>query len=185
MARYATLPFTIRRSNDVIAGGTITQTKETIHGLVRVVGEQLTIEWRAFRETDHVGSEIRTDREVGAVRSVTVPLHRVAGGHLRRERFPWPFKPQLVLTANDLQAFEEIAGEQGLQLSHPAELPLTLRRSDRLRADEFAAELNLAIAETGAEGASRRALPDGTAEIPPTPNDSPRILDRPRSDSEP
>jgi hypothetical protein len=55
----------------------------------------------------------------------------------------------MVLTATNLTAFEEVAGHSGLQLDHPAELVLRLRRSDRLAAEEFSAELALAIAEHG------------------------------------
>jgi hypothetical protein len=159
MAQAVTLPFTIQRSTDVIGAGAITQTKETVHGLLRVHGEKVTIEWRTFRKTDHVGPEIRTDREVGPVRTVTVSLRRIAGAFVRRNGLPWPFKPRIVLTANDLQAFEEIAGETGLQLAHPAELVLTLRRADRLRAYEFAAELALAVAEIGAGETAASSLP--------------------------
>jgi hypothetical protein len=160
MAHSVSLPFTIRRSDDVVGAGSFTQTKETIHGLLRLVEDRIIIEWRLYRETGYVGRVIRTDRQVDAVRTVTVPLHRVAGAHVQQSRLPWPFRPVLILTAADLQAFEEIAGEHGLQLAHPAELVLTLRRSDRLRADEFAAELALAIAEHGESSAPRQSLPE-------------------------
>jgi hypothetical protein len=70
----------------------------------------------------------------------------VAGATVRR-RWWLPRNPQFVLRAADLRAFEEVAGEGGLRLDHPAELVLGLRRSDLLVAEEFAAELTLAVAE--------------------------------------
>jgi len=80
------------------------------------------------------------------VRELVVPLVGVAGAAVRR-RWWLPRNPQLVLRAADLRAFEEVAGEGGLKLDHPAELILGLRRSDLLVAEEFAAELTLAVAE--------------------------------------
>jgi hypothetical protein len=55
-----------------------------------------------------------------------------------------------------------VAGEGGLRLKHPAELVLRVRRSDRLLAEEFAAELTLAVAEQALEAYQARAeLKDG------------------------
>jgi hypothetical protein len=62
----------------------------------------------------------------------------------------WWDGDRLVLTAADLRAFEVVSGEAGLRLGHPAELVVKLRRRDRLAAEEFAAELALALAERGA-----------------------------------
>ena len=45
------------------------------------------------------------------------------------------------------RAFEEIAGEAGLALDHPAELMLPVRRQDLAAARQFAAELEMAVAE--------------------------------------
>jgi hypothetical protein len=52
-----------------------------------------------------------------------------------------------VLTAADLRAFEEVAGQAGLSLDHPAELALRLRSEDRAAGNEFVGELELALAE--------------------------------------
>lgn len=168
MTRSASLPFTIRRSEDVLDSVSVTTTKETVHGLLHLGEEQVRIEWRVYRRTDHVGTEIRSDKEVGAVHSVTVPLHRIASAHVRRRRWLWPVRLQLILTAADLQAFEDFAGKHGLRLDHPAKLVLSLRRSDRLLAEEFVAELALAVAELGAGRDRVRSLPDSPeALLPP------------------
>ena len=69
------------------------------------------------------------------------------------------------MVASDFQVLEAVAGEEGLGLAHPAELVLTVRRSDALQAAEFAAELELAVAERAlalAEGAPR--LPSSSEE---------------------
>jgi hypothetical protein len=161
MPRLASLPFTLRRTDDAFDVHAITSTKETVHGLVHLRGERLNIQWRLFRKTEYVGTQIRTDKEVEDVRSIEVPLEAVAGAHIRRGGWIWPFRPRLVLTAADLRAFEGFAGNQGLRLSHPAELILPVRRADRLTAAEFVAELSLAIAELAAREHSDRAVSTG------------------------
>jgi hypothetical protein len=71
----------------------------------------------------------------------------------------------LVLRAADLGAFEEVTGAGGLALAHPSELVLRLRRADHLTAEEFAAELALALAE--------RTLPGGDGDPPALPSPRP------------
>ena len=165
MPHSAALPFVLRRSSDVIGGLEITSTHETIHGLLRLDGDRLHIQWRVARSTDHVGMQIRTDKQVEPVREVVLPLSAVAGAAVRW-RWRWPPGPHLVLTAADLRAFEEVAGVAGLSLDHPAELELKLRREDREAGNEFVGELELALAE--------RAL--AAAEGKPLPSAPPRIL---------
>ena len=148
------LPFTLRRSEDVVGATEITSMKETVHGLLRVDGEQLIIQWRIARSTDRVGKVIRTDKEVEPVREVTLPLAALAGARVRW-RWAWPPGPRLVLTAADLRAFEEIVGAAGLRLDHPAELAVRVRRADRLAAREFAGDLELALAERAVEAAEQ------------------------------
>jgi len=148
--RAAALPFVLRREHGVISGREITSTRDVIHGLLRLDGERLIVQWSASRETSRVGREIRTDRELGPVREVALPLDAVAGARLRWEWRRWQPRQLLVLTAADLRAFQSLAGETdgpGLVLEHPAELTVELRRVDRAAASEFVAELELALAE--------------------------------------
>ena len=147
MPHSATLPFLLKRAAEVLSGGGMTTTRETVHGLLRLENDQLTIQWRVGRKTEHLGAEIRTDQEVEPVREIVVLLRGVAGAVVRRRWWDWLLGPRLILTATDLSAFEGLAGKDGLSLDHPAELVLRLRRSDRLAAEEFSAELALAIAE--------------------------------------
>ncbi|MGH7712832.1 MAG: hypothetical protein ACREOG_16195 [Gemmatimonadaceae bacterium] len=146
MRHVVALPFFLRRSEDVIAKGEITSTAETVHGLVRLEGDRLVLQWRVSRETDRVGREIRTDREVDPVQEVAVPLSGVAAAKVRASWWPWS-GARLVLTAADLRAFEHLVGKGGLRLDHPAEIVLRLRLRDRIAAQEFAGELELALAE--------------------------------------
>jgi hypothetical protein len=146
----AALPFVIHREHGVISGREITSTRDDIHGLLRLDGERLVVQWSASRETSRVGREIRTDRELGPVREVVVPLDAVAGAQLRWTWRRWPPRQVLVITAADLRAFQSLAGEPdgpGLVLEHPAELTLELRGRDRAAAREFVAELELALAD--------------------------------------
>ena len=165
MAHSAALPFVLRRSHDVV-GWEVTSTRETVHGLVRLEGDRVFIQWRVARSIDHVGMQIRTDHEVEPVREVVIPLGAVAGASVRW-RWRWPPGTYLVLTAADLRAFEEVAGAAGLSLDHPAELALRLRGADRALGSEFAGELELALSErelAAAEGKPQLASP-------PTPPD--------------
>ena len=145
MPHSAAIPFLLRRRHDVV-GLAITTTRETVHGLLRLDGDTLHVQWRVAKSTDYVGMEIRSDKEVGPVREVAIPLSAIAGAVVKWQ-WRWPPSPYLVLTAADLRAFEEVAGAAGLSLDHPAELVLRLRRSDRDVGVEFVGELELAIAE--------------------------------------
>jgi hypothetical protein len=171
MSHTAALPFFLRRSEDVIANGEITSMAETIHGLVRLEGEELVLQWRASRETDRVGREIRTDREVDPVKEVSIPLRAVAAAKVRASWWPWS-GARLILIAADLRAFEDVVGNSGLRLGHPAELVLRLRLRDRIAAQEFVGEMEMALAERALRVAEKagmvqardqRALPDVTA----------------------
>jgi len=147
MPPSAALPFKLKRSKDIFSGSGMTSTTETIHGLLRLADGVLTVQWRLARKTDYVGGEIRTDEEFEAVREVHVPLHAVAGVNIRNRWWEWPLGPRLEVVASDLGAFEEVVGEAGLKMAHPAQLVLRIARRDRLVAEEFAAEVALALAE--------------------------------------
>jgi len=170
MPHSMALPFTLRRSNDVISGGGITTTTETVHGLLRLVDEHLLVQWRLARKTDHLGGEIRSDEEVEAVRQVTMPLKGIAGAVVRHRWWEWPGGPRLELTASDLRAFEDVAGQSGLRMAHPAQLVLRVKRRDRLAAEEFAAEVALALAEQSLDaGPKYRGLQGLEEEAPSLP----------------
>ena len=156
----AALPFNSRRSTERIDASSYSSTTHTVHGLLLLREDRLVMQWRTDRKTERMGAaSIETDREIDPVREHVVPLSSVAGAAVRRSR--WPFvKPRFVLRAADLLAFEEITGAEGLELDHPGELPLRIRREDLLTAEEFAAELALAVAR--GEAAERR-LPSGAS----------------------
>lgn len=153
MPHLTAFPFVLKRSQDVVDFMEITSTTETVHGLVRLDGERLVFQWRLTRATESVGMEIRTDRELEPVREVELPLSALAGATIRWRWLVWPPGHYLVLTAADLRAFDEIAGEAGLRLNHAAELAIRVRRADRLAAADFAAELTMAVAETALRAA--------------------------------
>jgi hypothetical protein len=171
MHRSAALPFFLRRSQDIIGSSEITTITETVHGLLHLEGDRITIQWRLSRKKQLIGSEIRTDEEAEAVREVVIPLSAVAGATTRRGWLGMG-GTKVVLTASDLRAFEELSREGGLRLSHPAELVVRIRRDHRLAAEEFTAELALARAElTLGAGAEKQLPPEGSPgepEAPPT-----------------
>lgn len=145
--RSAALAFSVKHSSDVIERSNVVSTEERIQGLLHLRGETLVIQWRTARRTDTVGMKIASEESVDAVREITLPLANIATAAVRQPWPAWLRKPRLVLTAADLRAFEGLVGAGGLQRTHPAELSLPLDRRDRLAALEFAADLNLALAE--------------------------------------
>ena len=150
MLHTAALPFVLRRASSVISGHEVTSTPEQLHGLLYLDGERLVVQWRTSREISRVGSEIRTDRELTAVREVALPLAALAEARVRRVWRRWWFGDALVLTAADLRAFDALTGEgdlPGIVLEHPAEMILEVRREDQNRAREFVSELTLALSE--------------------------------------
>ena len=170
MSHSAALPFTLRRSEDVIGKNELTSTREIVHGLLRLDGERLLIQWRTSRATDRVGPEIRTDRELDPVREIVLPLSVLASAEVRRSWMQWPPGSRLVLTAADLRAFEHVAGESGLRLTHPAELVIPLRSAERMAALEFAGEVELALADRAlraAERPDRISTGDAALDSPP------------------
>jgi len=149
-----------------MSGAGYTSTKEIIHGLVRLDGDHVTVQWRLARRTERVGAlSMDSDEELEAVREVVLPLAGIAGAVVRRSRW-WPLSaPVLVVRAADLTAFEGVTGAEGMRLDHPAELVVRLRRRDVLAAEELAAELELALAERALPGAAENpALSPGAEE---------------------
>ena len=153
MTHSTALPFVLRRSAEEVGIVSVTSSTETIHGLLRLDGDRLVIQWRLARETSRVGAVTSdTVQELEDVREVVLSLASVAGAAVRPRRWWQPWRgPHLMLTAADLRAFEAVTGAAGLRLDHPAELVLGLRRTDALPAAEVAAELSLAVAELEAE----------------------------------
>ena len=167
MPSFAAVPFTLKRSSDLwdAKGGYESRT-ETAHGLVRLEAERMVVQWRLAVHTEVIGSEkYETREEIEPVQEIVIPLDKVAGAVVPVRRWWNVAGPKLVVAASDLLAFEKIAGEQGLKLKHPAKLVLRIKRADRLIAEEFAAELALAVARLP-EGAAHRdsALPPTSAE---------------------
>jgi hypothetical protein len=176
MVRTATLPFFFTRGDDEMSGVSIITTRETVHGLLRLEGMALRIQWRLATKTERIGWSVETDHEVQAVQEIVVPVGRMAGATVRRGWWTWPPGLRLILTAADLTALEEFAGRDGLSLTHPAELVLRIRRSDRLAAEESCAELALAVSESLSEGEPdllRRASQPASLRIVESPGEEP------------
>ena len=158
MPNFGAVPFTLKRSSDLwdAKGGYESRT-EIANGLVRLEADRMVIQWRLAVHTEVMGAaKYETREEFEPVKEIVIPLEEVAGAVVP-ERPWWSLAgPKLVITASDLLAFEKIAGQQGLKLKHPAKLVLRISRGDRLIAEEFAAELALAVARLPA-GAERSA----------------------------
>ena len=150
------VPFLLRRQSDVIGLMEMTSTTEKSYGVLRIEGETLVVQWGTARETQKVGLVMKTDRALDPVREERIPLAGLAGANIGWQWLRWPPGPSLVLRAADLRAFEGLAGGAGLVLEHPAELTLGIRRRDRGLAREFAAELEMHLADQALKAAERR-----------------------------
>jgi hypothetical protein len=165
MSRPIALPFTITRGTDAYNRDGITSIVETVHGLLRVDGETLHVQWRLHRATDQYGKQTRSDVEVEPVREVAIPLGELTDAAVRRPWWAWRGGARLILTAWSLEAFAALAGPDGLSLPHPAQLELRIRGDDRAAALDFAADLRLALAERAMRLASGPAAVD---RLPPS-----------------
>ncbi|MCL4867132.1 MAG: hypothetical protein KJZ47_14655 [Gemmatimonadales bacterium] len=159
----AALPFTIKRSDDAFGSEGIVSITETIHGLLRLSGDTLHVEWRLHRSTDRYGAETRTDREVEPVRQVAIPLAQLTGVEVRRPWWSLRGGTRMVITAASLEAFSALAGADGLTLPHPAHLELRLHRKDRAAGLHFAADLQMALGDRALRLASAGDDPLGGA----------------------
>ncbi len=178
MPRAGTLPFQISRADDVIAGGTVTTTTETVDGLLRLGESHLTVQWRLARTVNTVGMVIREDTELEAVREVNVPIAGLASATIRSAWWPWSKASRLILTASDLRSFESISGPEGLRLEHPAQLILDIRPADRAAALEFAADVENAVADEAMRASGALARRQATAQLDrPGPQSVPAIAD--------
>ena len=97
MPHSAAVPFLLQRRHDVV-GVAITTTRETVHGLLRLDGDKLYVQWRVALAIDHVGMTIRSDKQVEPVREVVIPLTAIAGAVVKWS-WRWPPGPCLVLSS--------------------------------------------------------------------------------------
>jgi hypothetical protein len=168
MKPIAALPFTLTRSafeltrTDSGWGQDSVTTTERVHGLLRLEGERVVLQWRVAREVQRWGQEIRKQHEMEPVREVEIPLSALAGARVQWRWARWPPGRYLLLTGADLRAFEEIAGLEGFAMSHPAQLELGVRRADLPAAQDFAGELELVLADRALRAAEEAPrLPGG------------------------
>ena len=158
-ARFATLPFELATEEQVIGNGSVTTTQHRRHGVLRLEGDALVVQWRVDRVTHRVGPEIRTDAASDGLREVTVPVRLLGGARVRARRRLFRQRHDLLLVARDLTAWVGLAGQDGFVFDHPAELVLPVRAADREVAEEFASELALAIADRQLADATTGRLP--------------------------
>jgi hypothetical protein len=109
-----------------------------IHGLARLEGNTLILEWSGTISHDEVGKTIGSWTESLPVKSASIPLSSLATVEFRRG---WLLSPRLVLRASDLNGFSGIPGvEAGV-------LVLRLLRRDRRAGRDLAANLELGLAD--------------------------------------
>ncbi|MEE2899643.1 MAG: hypothetical protein VX815_14365 [Gemmatimonadota bacterium] len=63
-----------------MTGLSYTATTETVHGLLRLEGPDVTVQWRVARKTEEMkGDGYHTDEELEQVREGTIPISALAG----------------------------------------------------------------------------------------------------------
>ena len=157
MHAYRSLPFVINQQTSNINNYTnqdsnhsVVYTKDRIQGLLRLEKNQLQIQWRFTRNVHRYGVEVSLDSEQFPMREHVVPISKLSEVRIRKRLLHIPPQSMLVLVSSDLQAFDPLTdnGEvPGLVLSHPAELIVTVRWTDRQLLEEFVSQLRVAISE--------------------------------------
>ena len=148
MRQTSALPFVITRTREEASGPEVIAVREEVHGLLRVEGESLVVQWRLARERQRVGRDGAGQREQEPIREVAIPLEALADARVARGGRWWSKKTiSLVLTASDLRAFEPLAGTSGPTPEHPGELVLPIRAEDEQAVRAFTTELEMALAD--------------------------------------
>lgn len=147
------LPFVQQRLHQDYSGPDYTTTSETVHGIIRLDGDVLRLQWRISREINKFnkyGAGHSSDSQQEAIREIEIPLEKLSGARIKRIWYRVPPKEVLLITTSDLQTFSKFTIEDkvpGLASDHPAELVLEIRRSDRKRWHVFCSALRFAISE--------------------------------------
>ena len=148
MPQTSALPFVITRAREQASGPEVIAIREELHGLLRIEGTHLVVQWRLARERTRVGREGAGQREQEPVREVAIPLAALANARVQRSGRWWSKKQtSLVLTASDLRAFAPLAGIGGPTPEHPGELVVPIRPEDEGAVSAFTTELEMALAE--------------------------------------
>jgi hypothetical protein len=147
----AAVPFTLRVPGESrVEGPQVSSTTHRMHGIARLEGASMVLEWSGTTEEQIVGpASVRAKRTAIPIARAEVPVGRLAGFELRG----W-WRPRIELWASDLDTLARVPGvERG-------RLRLWLARRDR----RAAAELVLGVQLEMAEEALRAA--DASGELP-------------------
>lgn len=120
----------------------MTVRERTISGLLSLGADAVTVQFQVARGLVHMGGGgLVTERTTEPVQECVVPLTALADLRVQRPRWRTRADFTLVLVAKDLRAFEQIPGANG------HELALRVAGRNRDDAEEFASELQLALAD--------------------------------------
>jgi hypothetical protein len=157
----AVLPFRLKAAGQSqVAAWYAREVSYRIHGVARIEERRLVLQWSGAAEISEVkGTAARVREEALPVRTVALPVTRVAGLRLRG----W-WRLRIELHAADLELLAGMPGaERGM-------LTLWIARRDRAAAIELITDLEIQQADAALAGAEAPpALPEGLAEGPPAP----------------
>ncbi len=148
------LPFRLRVVEPAVAvrRNAVDTTESRLHGLARLDGSTLRLEWSGTVESTVVrGPEVRIERRELPVSGLEVPVQELARVELRGR---W-FRPRLVLRPVRLDGLAAVPSATG------GTLTLWIERRDWALAGELAASLEVEMADAALRAASAPpALPD-------------------------
>ena len=144
------VPFTIRVPGDSRVGkwGDVSTTKHRVHGLARLEGDALVLEWSGTIEHQYIGLEVRTERVPLPVRRLAIPVRLIRAIDLEGG---W-WRPRIELRVSALEALGELPGVEQDRAR------LKVSRRDRGAAGELVAAVEMALADRALAEAERRSL---------------------------
>jgi hypothetical protein len=147
------LPFTLEPNDEVeFSAGSIRSAATRLHGIARLAGDRLVLQWSGEAEITTVrGPEVSHRVQSLPVHEVAVPVGALGG--VRRRGW---LRPRLELWSTDLTMLREVPG------ARRGRLRLRIARGDRALADELIASLELAMADAALSASDARELPPST-----------------------
>jgi hypothetical protein len=138
------LPFTLSApGEDEVGPSTVRSVSYRIHGVARIEGSTLVLEWTGEKLIDEVkGPEVRSRSEPVPARRVAVAAGSIGGAEVRG----W-LRRRLELWSSDINALAGVPGARG------GRIRLRISRSDQLLAEELVASLQMAAADAALDSA--------------------------------
>ncbi len=133
------LPFRLKAGDDTQVASWYTRSVSyTLHGILRLDEHAVVVQWSGTADVVEVkGTATRVTEEAVPVRTLTVPITRIAGATIKGG---W-WRPRVVLRAKDLEALAPVPGARA------GAVTLWIARRDRELAAELITGLEIMLAD--------------------------------------